>query len=89
MSMALRSARLCAPLADDYLRGRLSLAGWEEQYVRAVKRTFGRPLRWGRLLQSSLDSPAAVRLLLRLAQLSPGMASGLLEATRLKPERES
>ncbi|MFB7813287.1 NAD(P)/FAD-dependent oxidoreductase [Paenibacillus chitinolyticus] len=89
MSMALRSARLCAPLADDYLRGKLSLAGWEEQYVRAVKRTFGRPLRWGRLLQSSLDSPAAVRLLLRLAQLSPGMASGLLEATRLKPERES
>ncbi|WP_405082782.1 NAD(P)/FAD-dependent oxidoreductase [Paenibacillus chitinolyticus] len=88
MSMALRSARLCAPLADDYLRGKLSLAGWEEQYVRAVKRTFGRPLRWGRLLQSSLDSPAAVRLLLRLAQLSPGMASGLLEATRLKPEGE-
>ncbi|MEC0244421.1 FAD-dependent oxidoreductase, partial [Paenibacillus chitinolyticus] len=88
MSMALRSARLCAPLADDYLRGKLSLAGWEEQYVRAVKRTFGRPLRWGRLLQASLDSPAAVRLLLRLAQLSPGMASGLLEATRLKPEGE-
>ncbi|WP_217559086.1 NAD(P)/FAD-dependent oxidoreductase [Paenibacillus sp. GbtcB18] len=89
MSMALRSARLCAPLADDYLRGKLSLAGWEEQYVRAVKRTFGRPLRWGRLLQSSLGSPAAVRLLLRLAQFSPGMASGLLEATRLKPEGES
>ncbi|GKS09668.1 hypothetical protein YDYSY3_06680 [Paenibacillus chitinolyticus] len=89
MSMALRSARLCAPLADDYLRGKLSLAGWEEQYVRAVKRTFRRPLRWGRLLQSSLGSPAAVRLLLRLAQLSPGMASGLLEATRLKPEGKS
>ncbi|MFS0839060.1 NAD(P)/FAD-dependent oxidoreductase [Paenibacillus sp. 1P03SA] len=89
MSMALRSARLCAPLADGYLRGELSLAGWEEQYVRAVERTFGGPLRWGRLLQSSLGSPAAVRLLLRLAQLSPGMASGLLKATRLKPEGES
>ncbi|SEF67527.1 NAD(P)/FAD-dependent oxidoreductase [Paenibacillus sp. UNC499MF] len=89
MSMALRSARLCAPLADGYLRGELSLAGWEEQYVRAVKRTFGGPLRWGRLLQSSLGSPAVVRMLLRLAQLSPGVASGLLKATRLKPEGEN
>ena len=36
MSMALRSAALCAPLADSYLRGNLSLQDWEQRFTQAI-----------------------------------------------------
>jgi len=84
MSMALRSAERCALLADGCLRGRLSLSRWEQEYVRAIRREFAGPLRWGRLAQAMLASPASFRLLLGLGHLAPGLARGLMRATRLK-----
>ncbi|WP_201280809.1 NAD(P)/FAD-dependent oxidoreductase [Paenibacillus lutrae] len=87
MSMALRSAALCAPLANSYLRGEIGLARWEETYTAALQREFSRPLRWGRLLQTALGVSWMPRVVMGLAQLSPALAAGLIQATRLKPER--
>lgn len=84
MSMGLRSARLLTPLADGYLRGDISLARWEHDYTLAIQREFTGPLRWGRLLQSLFGIPVVPRLLLGLAHLAPGLAYGMVRATRLK-----
>lgn len=84
MSMGLRSARLCAPLADGYLRGEMSLSEWEREYTLSVRQEFTGPLRWGRLLQSLLGFPAVPRLLLGLAHLAPELAYEMVRATRLK-----
>lgn len=84
MSMALRSSQLCAFLADCYLRGEISLSGWKQQYTQSIQREFKGPLRWGRLLQWLLGVPVLPRLLPGLAHLTPGLAFGLVQATRLK-----
>lgn len=84
MSIALRSALLCAPLADRYLRGEISLAGWQQQYSHAILREIKGPVQWGRLLQRLFGVPVLSRLLLSAAHLAPGTAYGLVRATRLK-----
>ncbi|MBP1156975.1 MULTISPECIES: NAD(P)/FAD-dependent oxidoreductase [unclassified Paenibacillus] len=84
MSMALRSARLCVPLADGYLRGEISLSRWQREYTQSIQREFTGPLRWGRLLQSLFSAPVVPRLLLGLAHCTPGLASRMVQATRLK-----
>ncbi|GGG13526.1 NAD(P)/FAD-dependent oxidoreductase [Paenibacillus abyssi] len=84
MSMALRSSQLCAAYADSYLRGQISLSQWKQGYSRSIVREFSAPLRWGSLLQRLSGVPVLPRLLLSLARLSPGLAAGLIRATRLK-----
>ncbi|WP_282942511.1 NAD(P)/FAD-dependent oxidoreductase [Paenibacillus sp. RC67] len=87
MSMALRSAILCAPLADNYLSGTISLSSWESEYSHSIKSEFAAPLQWGRLIQGLFEVPILPRILLQAAQLAPRLAYGLVQATRLK-ERE-
>jgi flavin-dependent dehydrogenase len=84
MSIALRSALLCASLADSYLRGDISLTSWQHEYTQSVQREFKGPMRWGRFLQWLFGLPVLPRLLPGLAQLAPGLAFGLVQATRLK-----
>ena len=84
MSMALRSAQLCACLADRYLHGKISLARWEHEYSRSIRREFNSPLQWGRLLQWLTGMPVLPRLLLGAAHLAPGAAYRLVQATRLQ-----
>ncbi|WP_224726417.1 NAD(P)/FAD-dependent oxidoreductase [Paenibacillus vietnamensis] len=87
MSMALRSSALCAPLADRYLQGDIDIAGWEREYAHAVRSEFDGPLRLGGMLQGLLGMPAAAGLAKAAAMLAPGLAQGLVRATRLKPFR--
>ena len=84
MAMALRSAELCAPLADSYLRKQRSLAEWRESYSRSIKRDFTGPLRWGGLLEFALTHSAVAPWLLRLGAIAPKMAERLVRATRLR-----
>ncbi len=85
MSMALRSAALCAPLADDYLRGNLSLSDWERQFTGSIHREFAGPLRWGGFMQWLIRKPAIAQLLPGAARIAPVLANGIVRATRLKP----
>jgi flavin-dependent dehydrogenase len=84
MSMALRSVQLCAPLADSYLSGVISLSRWQHEYSQSIQREFKGPLQWGRLLQWLVGVPILPRLLLSAAHLTPRLAYGLVQATRLK-----
>lgn len=85
MSMALRSATLCAPLADGYLRGNLSMAEWQHVYTGAIRREFEGPLRWGSFLQWLFGVPAVSGWLPHAARMAPALVQGLVRATRLKP----
>ena len=82
MAMALRSAELCAPLAHDFLCGRLSLAGWEDRYFRAWRQEFDRPLWLSRFLQRALLAPGLGDGLTGLGRLAPFLAQWLVQATR-------
>lgn len=82
LAMALRSAELCAPLAVDFLRGRLSLVDWEAAYRAAWQTAFGQPVRVARYLQSVLSLPVLADLCLGLGRLVPPLASTLVRATR-------
>ena len=87
MAMALRSAQLCAYLADSYLRGKISLNEWRSRYAHALQQEFARPLKWGRHMQLLLASAHMASLLFRLGKRSPDLASRLVRLTRL-PEQD-
>lgn len=88
MSMALRSAELCASFADRYLRGELTLLQWEREYSAALLREFRRPVRFGWLAQAMLSSPILSRALPSLARLAPRAARGMVQATRLNARQQ-
>jgi flavin-dependent dehydrogenase len=85
MAMALRGAELLAPLADAYLRGRLTWSGWEAAWGTAWHAEFGRPVRWARGLEMLLAVPALADGLLGLGRLLPGLGARLVSATRPRP----
>jgi flavin-dependent dehydrogenase len=78
MAMALRSAELCVPSADAFLRGSLSLAGWAENYSQAWRAEFAGRVRLGRLLQSLLTTPLASEALVHLGRQRPALVEYLL-----------
>lgn len=84
MSIALRSAQLCAPLAHSYLKREITLAAWQHKYSQLVKQQFNGPRQWGRLLQWLASKPLMPGLLLRAARFKPELAYRLVQATRLK-----
>ena len=84
MSMALRSAGLCAPLASRYLKGEITLAEWERDYTQAIHREFKGPLKWGHRLQGMLAVPYLPQIMLAAAKFTPGLADRFVQATRLK-----
>lgn len=84
MSMALRSAQLCSPLAASYIKGEIQLSQWKQHYAEAVEKEFVGPLKWGRTLQKLLDLPLMPRILHAAAKISPRLPYKMVEATRLK-----
>jgi flavin-dependent dehydrogenase len=86
MAMALRSSELCAPLADEFLGERLSLAGWGEAYSRAWRAEFAGRIRLGRWLQNLLTTPMAGEALVKVGGWLPGLGQYLIGATRGKAE---
>jgi flavin-dependent dehydrogenase len=85
MAMAFHSAELCAPLAHDFLAGRLSQAAWAAAYQAAWQAEFSRAVRVGRYLQGVLSLPFLSELLLGLGRLAPPLAGALVRATRGGP----
>jgi flavin-dependent dehydrogenase len=87
MAMALRSAELCAPLAHDFLRGRLSLAEWEVAYRTIWHAEFDQRVRVGNYLQTILSVPALSDAFIGLGRLAPSLAAALVRATRGSQKR--
>ena len=84
MAMALRSAELCAPHADAYLRGEATLSQWRDVYTRQLEQHLGDALRWGSRLERMLSRPGFASLLLRVGRFAPGLAERAVRATRLR-----
>ena len=82
MAMALRSAEICAPLADEFLRGQRSLTAWAEAYRGQWHREFNQRLRLGQNLQRALAAPYLGPSLLWLGRLAPPIAGYFVNATR-------
>lgn len=82
MAIALRSAEICAPLIDDFLHERITLATWQEQYSAAWQCEFARPVRTGRQLQALLARAYLSDGLLALGKFLPVLARHLVRATR-------
>lgn len=84
MSMALRSALVCAALANQYLSGQISLDLWRHHYEQFIEQQLKGPRQWGRLLQWMIEAPVLPRLLVPCVRFTPGLMQGLVKATRLK-----
>lgn len=82
MAMALRSVELCTPLADAFLRGKLSREGWAADYRQVWQAEFARRVRLGRHLQSLLTTPVVGEVLIALGQRLPSLGGYLVGATR-------
>ena len=82
MAMALRSAELCAPLADAFLREELSLEGWGTYYQQVWQAEFERRVRTGRLLQQMLAVPLLTEAMVGVGRLAPPLATYFVNATR-------
>lgn len=83
MSIALRSAAVCARLVDRRLRGDISEVEWRREYERFFRMECAGPLRFGRLMQTLLAHPAAARVLLAAGRAVPDWAAGMVRRTRL------
>lgn len=82
MAMALRSAEICAGLADDFLRGKRTLTAWQTAYTRHWHHEFDRRLQVGQGVQWALGTPYLGHGLLWLGHLVPPLASYVVRATR-------
>ncbi len=82
MAMALQTALLCAPLADEFLRGRRTLVDWQQRYSREWHVAFDTRLRVGRAVQHGLGWPWVGDAMLDLGRLLPSLATYLVQATR-------
>ena len=80
--MSLRSAELCAPLADAFLREELSLEGWGTYYQQVWQAEFERRVRTGRLLQQMLAVPLLTEAMVGVGRLAPPLATYFVNATR-------
>jgi menaquinone-9 beta-reductase len=81
-AMAIHAAEICAPLVDDVLAGRRSLAAWQTIYTAAWHAAYDQPLRTARWLQALLDQPQISAGLIGLGTLLPSLAQRLVLATR-------
>jgi flavin-dependent dehydrogenase len=84
MAMALRSAELCAPLVQRFLRHELSEAAFEHAFCRAWHTEFDRRLWLGRRLQRLLSYPTVANALLRVGRWLPALSTAVVAATRGK-----
>lgn len=85
MAMALRTADLLTPLADEYLDGQRSTASFRRAYQSAWTNTFGRRMRIGRWIHAAAFRPGAARLLVQTCRVLPPLARWLIRATRGTP----
>jgi menaquinone-9 beta-reductase len=82
MAMALRSAELCGPLLDGYLRGDYIWHEFGRRYLRLWHREFDPRLRVARLLENILLAPRMANLLVGAGTRMPWLANYLVQATR-------
>lgn len=82
MSIALRSALLCAHWTEAYLRGTVNGMEWQQGYTKEAELEFSGLLRKARHMQKLAFAPMN-RLYPGLVRLFPSLATYIVKATRL------
>lgn len=82
MSIALRSALLCAHWTEAYLRGIVNATEWQQGYTKEAELEFSALLRRARHMQKLAFAPIN-RLYPGLVRLFPSLAAYIVKATRL------
>lgn len=82
MSMAMRSAELLAPLADQLLSGRLNCQTMMDSYTQRWQREFAHRLRVGQGLQKAFLTPLVGQAAIVLLNLFPAIGQRLIRWTR-------
>lgn len=82
MSVALRSAWLCAGWTNQYLHHQIPFDEWKDRYIDEAHRTFGPLIRRARRIQSMAFAKTN-RFYPGIARMFPGLASYIVKATRL------
>lgn len=82
MSIALRSALLCAHWTEAYLRGTVNATEWQQGYTKEAELEFSALLRRARHMQKLAFAPMN-RLYPGLVRLFPSLATHIVKATRL------
>ena len=86
MAMAIHSAKIASELIHDQLKkNKPDRYRLEKEYSRVWRRTFGKRIRTGRLLQRLLLSPGFTNILFSLASRSPIVLRGIIRKTHGKP----
>lgn len=82
MAMALRSAEICVPLADAYLRGACTMTAWRDRYSERWHAEFDSRLRIARWLQKLLGHTPIADALIPLGRVAPWLADSVVRSTR-------
>ncbi len=85
MSIALRSAALCAPILEAFLSGRITYPDAEHTYAAAWRRHFAQRLGTGRALQSMFGKRRLTSAALTLFRTLPPLRRPLIRATHGAP----
>lgn len=85
MSMALRSAKIAAPLIDDFLKSRISRDELEKNYAAQWKQAFSRRISLGRFVQSNFGKGRLTSLFLRTANALPFVKRALINGASGEP----
>ncbi|MCA0445385.1 MAG: NAD(P)/FAD-dependent oxidoreductase [Bacteroidetes bacterium] len=84
MSMAMNASAMLAPLASDFLTGKLDRESLEKSYTTQWEQKFSSRIRSGRLIQSWFGNPVLTEVLIGSAKVIPGLAKGLISLTHGK-----
>ncbi len=85
MSMALHSAKIAAPLINDFLKGNISRAALEDSYNRQWKLLFAKRLRTGRMIQQLFGRKWVTDLFVSVMKRFPSLTRKLIRQTHGKP----
>ncbi len=85
MSMAMHSAKIAAKEIGSFLSNHISRAEMEANYIDERKKTFGRRLMWGRLLQKVFGRENATNLFVSMMKKSPWLTKKIISLTHGKP----
>jgi flavin-dependent dehydrogenase len=85
MSMALRAAKIAAPLIDTFLTQRISRSEMETGYTANWKSIFSKRVAMGRFVQSNFGKDQTTSLFLRAANFLPPLRRVLIRSTSGEP----
>lgn len=85
MSMALHSSKIANSCIEDFLQGRITRKGMENEYAKSWSKTFAKRLVTGRLIQSMFGKEWTTNKFISVMKQFPGLTNSLIRKTHGTP----